>query len=133
MYPFPRMPTIRLECRKQRRQGCESALSYVRMVILVSPTLPLQPRRLIIAPAVAGCKRWLGSPCDPQVLAPGPHGLRVLPAHDPSNLNQVIQIMDHPRSEMLAESYSAELGMPAGTVEVSRCQTQGCKSSKTLG
>jgi hypothetical protein len=53
-------------------------------------------------------------------LAPGPYGIRVLPAQDPSNLSQVIQIVNHPRREMLAEGYSAELRMVAGTFKI-RC------------
>lgn len=49
-----------------------------------------------------GCKRWSGRPSNPQILAPRPHRPRVLPTHDPSNLNQVIQIVHQPRGEMLA-------------------------------
>jgi hypothetical protein len=47
-------------------------------------------------------------------------------------LNQVIQIMDHPRREMLAEAHSAELGMPAGTVKIGRRQAQSRETSKTF-
>jgi hypothetical protein len=41
--------------------------------------------------------------------------------------------VDHPRREVLAEGYSAELGMLAGPVKILCCQAQSCKSSKTFG
>jgi hypothetical protein len=56
-----------------------------------------------------------------------------LSTHDPSNLNQVIQVMHDPRREMLAEGHSAELGMLAGTVEIGRSQSQRREASKAFG
>jgi len=66
----------------------------------------------------------LGRPDDPQVLTPRPDSLRVLPTHDSSNLNQVIQIVNHPRGEVLAERHPAELGVLAGTVQIGSSQVQ---------
>jgi hypothetical protein len=74
----------------------------------------------------------LGGPDNPQVLAPRPDSLRVLPTHDPRNLNQVIQIMDRPRSEMLSEGHSTEFGMLAVPFEIGCCQAQSHEALKTL-
>lgn len=87
----------------------------------------------MIAPAAAGSKRSLGRPYNPQVFAPRPHGLRVLPAHDPSNLNQVIEVVCHPRGKMLPESHSPELGMLTRTIQIGSGQTHLPKTAKTGG
>ena len=75
----------------------------------------------------------LGRPEDPQVLPPRPNSGGVLPAHYARDLDDVIQVMRHPRGQELGKCHLAKCWMPPSTPKIGLLKVESGESPKTVG
>ncbi len=85
-----------------------------------------------IARRQGACVGRSGRPDNPQVLTPRSNGLRILTTHNAGDLDQVIQVVRHPRGEMLAEGHSPKLGMLTRPFKIGGCQPQRPQPAKAV-